>query len=78
MDIDKLRLIVTSAIAVGVLAGATFLTFSNKLDSAAAVALYGAAIGAVGTGVRGGSLPLPHTHTVEGNGHTGGAERTHS
>lgn len=75
MDIDKLRLIITSIIAVGTLAGATFLTLAGKLDSAACVALYGASIGAIGTGVRGSSGPIMHTHHINGGDTTGPAQK---
>lgn len=45
---DTLRLFVQGAIALAVLAGATYLGVRDVLDSEAISVLYGAALGAVG------------------------------
>lgn len=51
---DKLRLTVQGTIAVVVLGGATFLGYVGAISSEAIVALYSAALGAVGAGAVGG------------------------
>jgi hypothetical protein len=76
MPNDSLRLIVTATLAALVLGGATFLAFTGKLDSAAAVALYGTAIGAVGTGVRGTPVANGHVHSIDNGSTTTGPNAT--
>jgi hypothetical protein len=49
-DVDRLRLLTQSVIAVLVLIGATFLAYQKIIDSGAVIALYGFAAGAVGAG----------------------------
>lgn len=52
--LEKLRLIIQSVIAIGVLGGATYLAQLHIINSDATVALYGAVIGIVGQGAAGG------------------------
>ena len=54
VNMDVVRLITQAVVAIGVLAGATFLAISNHITSDAVVGLYGTAIGAVGAGAVGG------------------------
>ncbi len=80
--IDRVRLVVQAVLALAVLGGATYLTHTGQIDGQALVALYGAALGAVGSGAVGGvrsaQAPVPHVHeTTHGNGteRTGREER---
>jgi len=75
--LDRVRLVVQAVLALAVLGGATYLTHTGQIDGQALVALYGAALGAVGSGAVGGTrstaAPAPHVHeSVMGNG----SERT--
>lgn len=50
-ELDRVRLLVQAVIAAIVLGGATYLAAARIIDSGAVIALYGAALGAVGGGV---------------------------
>ena len=68
-DVVRLRLIVQAAIAFAVLGAATYLAAVGRLSPDATVALYGAAIGAVGSGAVGGTrAPPPAAPASNGNG----------
>lgn len=54
-DIDRLRLIAQGAIATAVLGGATYLAAEGVISEPSIVALFSAALGAVGAGAVGGS-----------------------
>lgn len=54
-ELDRVRLTVQATIAAIVLGGATFLAYERIIDSGAIIALYGAALGAVGGGAVGGT-----------------------
>lgn len=54
-ELDRVRLLVQAVIAAIVLGGATYLAAAKIIDSGAIIALYGAALGAVGGGAVGGT-----------------------
>lgn len=70
-ELDRVRLLAQAVIAAIVLGGATYLAAAKIIDSGAVIALYGAALGAVGGGgyyaARGGQERITQ-HFSNGNG----------
>lgn len=67
-DVVRLRLIVQGGIAFAVLGAATYLAAVGRLSPDAVVALYGASIGAVGSGAVGGTRAAPPPPPTNGTG----------
>lgn len=64
-ELDRVRLIAQAVIAATVLGGATYLAAARIIDSGAVIALYGAALGAVGGGAVGAAARAPQERITQ-------------
>ena len=64
-ELDRVRLVMQAIIAVVVLGGATYLAAAKLIDSGAIIALYGAALGALGGGAVGGGRQAPQERITQ-------------